>query len=421
MANPGMSRRALLGSLAAVAAGGVLRPARAAVASPADRKFVFVWAYGGWDPTVALAPLHAAPAVACQPGSEPATSGDHAWTHHPDRPAVDAFFARYGAQAAVLHGITMASVGHDTCLKLAYTGDTTGTSPDWGVRLAAAAADRYALPQVVARGPQFPGQHGALVTRIGTSGRVESLLRGALLASGLDGVPVPSRGTQSALDALVASRSAFRREGARGARQAALFDAHASSVAGAHRLEEVVGDVRWGEDSALSTQVDLALDLIRLDLSRCVTLAYERLETWDSHADNFRKQGENQQALFQGLLRLLDGLAALPGHRAARALDETVVVVASEMGRTPQLNGGEGKDHWGVTSVLLIGAGVRGGRSFGGYTPHMYGATLDFATGEPDAEGRTPVGADLGATLLSLGGLDPGEVRTGRPISGMLV
>ncbi len=420
MRHPTLSRRAFLGGLGAVAAGGVLRPARAAAVAPQDRKFVFLWAYGGWDPTVALAPLHAYPAVACESGSVPTRDGDHAWTHHPDRPSVDAFFARYGDRAAVLHGITMTSVGHDACLKLAYTGDTTGTSPDWGIRLAAAVADRYALPQVVARGPQFPGPHGALVTRIGTSGQVESLLRGELLTEGLAGVPVPDRGTQAALDTLVASRAGLREAASRGGRQASLHAAHASSLGRARRLEEVVGDVRWGQDADLATQVDLALDLLRLDLTRCVTLAYERLETWDSHAGNFRKQGENQEALFTGLVRLLDGLADTPGARAPRAIDETVVVVLSEMGRTPGLNRGEGKDHWGVTSLLLVGSGVRGGRAYGGYTPRLYGETLDFATGELDAAGRTPIGADLGATLLELGGLDPGVVRNGTPIAGML-
>jgi hypothetical protein len=153
-------REILLGGGAGLAGLALPRRTRAATVSGADLKFVFLWAYGGWDPTLTLAPLHDSPRIAVDPASEPARAGDLSYTHADDRPAVDDFYARYHARSVVLHGLTQRSVGHTACLRLAYTGDTTGTSADWGARLAAAAADRYPLPQVVARGPQFPGPHG---------------------------------------------------------------------------------------------------------------------------------------------------------------------------------------------------------------------------------------------------------------------
>src|SRR5207253_8292492 len=43
-------------------------------------------------------------------------------------------------------------------------------------------------------------------------------------------------------------------------------------------------------------------------------------------------------------------------------LDETLVVLMGEMGRTPKINKDGGRDHWTYCySVLLAGAGVRGG------------------------------------------------------------
>ena len=41
-------------------------------------------------------------------------------------------------------------------------------------------------------------------------------------------------------------------------------------------------------------------------------------------------------------------------------MDETTFVVMSEMGRTPALNGNEGKDHWPYTSALVMGPGLQG-------------------------------------------------------------
>ena len=45
--------------------------------------------------------------------------------------------------------------------------------------------------------------------------------------------------------------------------------------------------------------------------------------------------------------------------------DKLYVVVTSDFGRTPKYNTGAGKDHWNVTSVLLSGPGIRGGRAIG--------------------------------------------------------
>lgn len=47
-------------------------------------------------------------------------------------------------------------------------------------------------------------------------------------------------------------------------------------------------------------------------------------------------------------------------------LDETLVAWTGEFGRTPKINGGAGRDHWGnVYSTVLAGGGVRGGQVYG--------------------------------------------------------
>lgn len=45
--------------------------------------------------------------------------------------------------------------------------------------------------------------------------------------------------------------------------------------------------------------------------------------------------------------------------------DKLYVLVTSDFGRTPRYNTGNGKDHWNVTSTLLVGPGIRGGRAIG--------------------------------------------------------
>lgn len=45
--------------------------------------------------------------------------------------------------------------------------------------------------------------------------------------------------------------------------------------------------------------------------------------------------------------------------------DKLYIMVTSDFGRTPRYNSGNGKDHWNVTSTLLVGPGIRGGRAIG--------------------------------------------------------
>jgi hypothetical protein len=63
--------------------------------------------------------------------------------------------------------------------------------------------------------------------------------------------------------------------------------------------------------------------------------------------------------------RCCDGLAAPPSRKSAMTrglLDETLVLVLSDFGRTPRINRDAGRNHWThCYSVLLASAGVRGG------------------------------------------------------------
>ncbi len=90
------------------------------------------------------------------------------------------------------------------------------------------------------------------------------------------------------------------------------------------------------------------------------------VQTWDTHVDNWGR-------LKNTLLPQLDtGLAALMDDLSSTGLlDQTLVIVMGEFGRTPKVSNlpGEalpGRDHWAHTySALFAGAGVRGGQVIG--------------------------------------------------------
>ena len=88
------------------------------------------------------------------------------------------------------------------------------------------------------------------------------------------------------------------------------------------------------------------------------------------------------------------------------------MVVLSEMGRTPALNGLNGRDHWPYTSAMLVGPGLTGGRVVGGMDSLYYGHTVDPDSAE--IGGDAVLSAEtLGATLMALADMDPAEQLPG--------
>jgi uncharacterized protein (DUF1501 family) len=144
-------------------------------------------------------------------------------------------------------------------------------------------------------------------------------------------------------------------------------------------------------------QVDVALSALAGDLCQVTML---ELPNWDTHQDNSR-QSALHESLYAALIRLADGL------EQKGLADRTSVVVLSEMGRTPKLNAAQGKDHWPVTSCLVFGAGVRGGRVLGATDDQQNALNADLESGVASATGSQIQGANLASGLLELVGIDP--------------
>jgi hypothetical protein len=127
---------------------------------------------------------------------------------------------------------------------------------------------------------------------------------------------------------------------------------------------------------------------------------------WDTHTDNFTRLKNVLLPPFdRAVSALIDDLTE------SGLMDEVLVVVTGEFGRTPQIGmpikGGAGatptgRDHWpGVFSLLAFGSGVGRGQ--------VLGASDRFAA-YPVSASYTP--ADLGANVLQALGVDPtAEIR----------
>jgi hypothetical protein len=81
---------------------------------------------------------------------------------------------------------------------------------------------------------------------------------------------------------------------------------------------------------------------------------------WDTHLNNFDGVKRLCQVLDPAWSTLLDDLAD------KGRLDSTLVVWMGEFGRTPKINGQQGRDHWANSwSTVLAGGGIKGGQVIG--------------------------------------------------------
>lgn len=394
------TRRTFLGSAAAGAA--LFGGARLGLAHRSDTRgrFLFVHAEGGWDPLCVFAPMFGAAGIDLEPDAAPWTIGGLALVDHPERPSTRAFFERHHENVALLNGVSTRSVNHETCQLVALTGSTSADRADWGTMLGHAARDTSSLPHLVVSGPVVPGPYSVFVAQ--AQGRLQQAIDGTILEDNDAPLAPPATAPAHVIDRWLATRAeAFERRHPGLARAADLREAVARSrslVDG--RLEqELTGD------SDFPGRIDTAISALSAGICRCASVGTDFI--WDTHDDNSAQSGLFE-TFFADLDRLLESLRSTPGPTGGVLADDTTVVVTSEMARTPAYNATGGRDHWPYTSMLLIGPGVVGDRSFGAFSPLYTGvgvgsdSMLDPAIPGISAE-------SLGATLLTLADIDPQE------------
>jgi hypothetical protein len=126
--------------------------------------------------------------------------------------------------------------------------------------------------------------------------------------------------------------------------------------------------------------------------------------SWDTHVDNFTS---HEKALVPPTDRALSALISDLDQQGM--LDETLIVMMGEMGRTPRINANAGRDHWSqCQTVILAGGGIKPGIVVGASDK-----TASFPTTTPYSI------QDLLRTIFHLVGVDASKIYhtpLGRPV-----
>jgi len=168
---------------------------------------------------------------------------------------------------------------------------------------------------------------------------------------------------------------------------------------------DIYGESRFGKSCLLARRlVEHGVRFVELTLGG-----------WDTHNDNHDNLANLTNPLDQSVAALLDDLH----YRGL--LDETLVVIGTEFGRTPEINANAGRNHHpSAFTCVLAGGGIKGGQVYGatdagghsvadnGVTVPDFNATIAYALGLPiDKVVHSPSGrpfriADKGRPITAL-------------------
>src|SRR4051812_3419797 len=322
--------------------------------------YVVLNASGGWDTTYLMDPKGTGGINRLYKEGDILTKGAHKYAptakHVKGGLSNEDFYAEFGGELLALNGLDYSVNNHSPGARYMATG-----------KLDSMAYPTFAALVAACQGPACPlsfltfGNYSATGNLVAMS-RVPYLpsLRNLAVADSVGGnerSPYHDRFVldriEKALQERIESRAASPRLPRAEHAENMLFAAQANSRA----LERVTPYIpRNIPKERLSQQADIALASFKAGV--CVS-ANLSIGQFDSHANNDADQMKLIPELLAGIRYLVRRAEEL------KIRDRMVLVVQSEMGRTPTYNSGNGKDHWSIGSLLFLGKGIRGSRVIG--------------------------------------------------------
>src|SRR3954463_2152832 len=337
--------------------------------------YVVLNASGGWDTTYLMDPKGVDGINRLYQQGDIATRGAHTFAPTAKRIqgglSNEAFYAEFGDELLVLNGLDYSVNNHSPGARYMATG-----------KLDSMAYPTFAALVAACQGPACPlsfltfGNYSATGNLVAMS-RVPYLpsLRGLANADAVEGNERSPYHDRFALDRIekalqeeVEDRAAQPRLPRAEHAENMLFAAQANSKALARVTPYIPKDV---PKERLSQQADIALASFKAGV--CVS-ANLSIGQFDSHANNDKDQMKLLPEFLAGVAYLL---------RRAEELNirqQMVVVLQSEMGRTPTYNQGNGKDHWSIGSIMFLGPGIKGNRVIGATDEKQFHVPLNPQT-----------------------------------------
>ena len=322
--------------------------------------YVVFNASGGWDTTYLMDPKGVNGINRLYKQGDVLTHGKHVFAptakHVEKGMSNEDFFKTYGEELLVLNGLDYSINNHSPCKRYMATGKLDSlTYPTFAALVAACRAPEVPLAFLTfgnysATGNLIPMARIPYLPSL-------KLLSNADSIQGLARLPYHEDFAQDLIEQTLHEQTRDQRGKPHLPRlrqaRSMLYAAQSSSKAlkrVSPRISDETNKVR------LSRQAEIALSCFKAGV--CVS-ANLSITQFDSHAKNDR----DQMKLIPEFLAGIDYV--MKRSEELKIRDKLVVVVQSEMARTPHYNKGDGKDHWSIGSIMFMGKGILGNRVIG--------------------------------------------------------
>ncbi|MEO8498183.1 MAG: DUF1501 domain-containing protein [Planctomycetota bacterium] len=287
------------------------------------------------------------------------------------------FFAKYGKELLVLNGLDYSVNNHSPCSRYMATG-----------HLDSLAYPTFAALVAACQGPQCPlsfltfGNYSATgnlvpMARVPYISSLQ-LLSNADAVHGNARAPYHDDFAQDQIERALAEqherRASLSQLPRRERAESMLYAAQLNSQSLARVTPYIPTEI---PKDPLSQQAEIALASFKAGV--CVS-ANLTIGQFDSH----QKNDEDQMKLLPRFLGSIDYLLRRAEELQIR--EKLVLILQSEMGRTPEYNNGNGKDHWSIGSIMFLGPGIRGNRVVGATDEKQFAVPIDAPTLELDRD-----------------------------------
>ena len=372
MSHESLSRRELLQILAG--AGLVAFTPRSSEASassvaPYDGPlFILVHAGGGWDPTSLCDPKGVASKDEDKPinsflKSEVKSVGP--FQVGPVPGAVE-FFQTHQKRLIVLNGIDTSTNGHDSGTRHMWSGNLVEGYPSIAAMVAATFAPKQPLAFLSGGGYDYTAGHIA-PTRVGNVSALQRLTKPNAISMS-DSKRIYHESWVWDRIVKLRNKRLQRRVAHKGLpasmqAMAMLRDARLGVDILDKLLEKMPAKLD-ASNNPLKKQSEIAAAAFAAGLGASASLS---LGGFDTHANHDATHRPRLTMLLEGVSHLYKQL------EAQKIADRAIIVVGSDFGRTPGFNAGNGKDHWSITSAMVLGPttgkyAIKGGRVIGATT-----------------------------------------------------
>lgn len=322
----------------------------------------------------------------------------------------DAFVCLYADQLRVLNGVDNRTNGHDTGTRYADTGSMSEGYPDFSALYAAVNGADRPLAWVTDGGGNDSSAN--LVARSGASDAGVFNILGDPRGGRVDAFESILDVAQSRRKMLQASKETLP---VRRFFQDQLYLVREQGV----EFTDVAREINNPTDPLQIEVRDAATSSRKRHLRVGVAgFATGMASSMQVGFGGFDTHGNHDASHYPRIRDVLIDLHFLFRALQAYGIEEqTTLVVGSDFGRTPWYNMGDGKDHWAVTSYLLMGNGVSGGTAINATNGLMEAKNVNPANLAPVESGGVRMTAShVHRELRKLAGIEYHEITSEFPI-----